>query len=60
MKKIQITLQCLAFMTNSIIVFISFFQVFISIYEVSSPFFNCMCNPRACPEAFWTHRLCAE
>lgn len=60
MKKIQITLHCLALMADSIPLFISFYKVFRSIYEVSNPIFNCISNPGACPEAFWTHRLCAE
>lgn len=45
---------------ESILLFISFYKVFVRIYEVSNLFFNCISNPRACLEAFWTHRLCAE
>lgn len=59
-KKIHITLQGLALETDSILRCISFYKVFISIYEVSNSFLNCISTPGACPEAFWTHRLCAE
>lgn len=54
------TIQCLALIISIILLFISLYKVLTSIFEISSPFFNCIINPGACPEAFWTYRLCVE